>query len=435
MMRRRLAWAFAWWLCCGAAAWAQCVGDCDADGVVAVNELVIGVNIALSRAAVDSCASLDTNGDARVVVNELIGAVNSALRGCGFAGRYAATVALDDGATGALAVVAGAGGELTGSLIISAPAVRAARQAGTAVDVAGEYDPVTGAFLITGSFTGASGETITVRVSGTLGSDFTLEIGDRSYHSSFAAPATATPTPTATASGTTHVIKVGQPASPFDPEVVEINPGDTVVWMWVAGPHSVRAATLDAIGQPSCAASGLFDSGARSSGTFSHTFDMPGRYAFHCGVAGHCESFESGYVEVRGTPSPTPTRTRTPTATIAIPTATATPETIGGVSTRLLGFFSGVATVGTQMLPARLQIQVNGGVVTVADLSTFPTILPNPVQMTVLSPISLLYDVAGPPPVMLRLSLDQFGHVVGRYSVTDPVMPHLATDFDLTREE
>jgi len=84
-------------------------------------------------------------------------------------------------------------------------------------------------------------------------------------------------------------------------------------WMWVQGsaPHSVRSAVLNQINQPSCTASGLFDSGIKSSGTFSYTFTTPGRYGFHCGVAGHCENFEYGYIDVRGTPSPTVTRTWT----------------------------------------------------------------------------------------------------------------------------
>lgn len=434
--RRWALLAIAVGICLGSApARAQCAGDCNDDGRVAVNELVLGVNIALQRAAVDGCASFDVNGNDRVAVTELIAAVGNALRGCGFVGRYVATVALEGGATGTIELLAGADEEVSGTLAIGAAPGLQVRQAGTVVSISGQFDPVTGSFLVEGSFVGPGGETIAVRVSGQLGGAFTLEIGDSIYTSSFGAHATPTPTPTASPGGTVHVVKVGQANLPFDPEVLEINPGDTVMWMWVAGPHSVRSATLNEIGQPSCTASGLFDSGQRSSGTFSHTFDTPGRYGYHCGVGGHCEIFESGYVEVRGTPTATPTRTRTVTATIAIPTSTPTPELIGGVSTRLLGLFSGVATVGTQMLTARFQIQVNEGVVTVIDLSQFPTIFPNPIQMAIVSPTSLSYQSAGPPPVSFTLSLNPAGHVVGTFSVTDPVMPHLPTDYDLVREE
>ena len=59
-----------------------CVGDCNDDGVVAVNELISGVNIALGNSAVSTCPSFDTNGDEMVAINELIAGVNSLLNGC-----------------------------------------------------------------------------------------------------------------------------------------------------------------------------------------------------------------------------------------------------------------------------------------------------------------------------------------------------------------
>jgi len=45
---------------------ATCRGDCSGDGEVTVNELLIGVNIALGRTAVDRCTSIDANGDGEV---------------------------------------------------------------------------------------------------------------------------------------------------------------------------------------------------------------------------------------------------------------------------------------------------------------------------------------------------------------------------------
>jgi len=59
-----------------------CAGDCDGDGAVRVNELLIGVNIALDPAAFGLCPSFDANGDASVEVGELVAAVNEALTGC-----------------------------------------------------------------------------------------------------------------------------------------------------------------------------------------------------------------------------------------------------------------------------------------------------------------------------------------------------------------
>ncbi len=59
-----------------------CVGDCNGDGMVAINELIIGVNIALGSAPVTACPSFDVNGDGMVTINELILGVNNALNGC-----------------------------------------------------------------------------------------------------------------------------------------------------------------------------------------------------------------------------------------------------------------------------------------------------------------------------------------------------------------
>ena len=59
-----------------------CVGDCDGNGAVTVDDLVKGVNIAQGGAAIASCASLDSNGDGAVAIAELIQAVGRALEGC-----------------------------------------------------------------------------------------------------------------------------------------------------------------------------------------------------------------------------------------------------------------------------------------------------------------------------------------------------------------
>ena len=60
----------------------SCVGDCNGDGMVLVNELIIGVNIALGSAALDECVAFDANGNGMVLINELISGVNNALAGC-----------------------------------------------------------------------------------------------------------------------------------------------------------------------------------------------------------------------------------------------------------------------------------------------------------------------------------------------------------------
>jgi cysteine-rich repeat protein len=61
---------------------ADCVGDCNSDGNVVVNELITGINIALGTTPVTECPSFDVNDDGVVSVAELITAINNALTGC-----------------------------------------------------------------------------------------------------------------------------------------------------------------------------------------------------------------------------------------------------------------------------------------------------------------------------------------------------------------
>jgi hypothetical protein len=61
---------------------AACPGDCSDDGEVTINELIVGVSIALGSAIVDECPSIDANSDSEVTIDEIIGAVNVALAGC-----------------------------------------------------------------------------------------------------------------------------------------------------------------------------------------------------------------------------------------------------------------------------------------------------------------------------------------------------------------
>lgn len=60
----------------------ECVGDCDANGAIAVAELVRGVNISLDRAALDTCNDFDRDSNQRVTIDELIAGVNGLLVGC-----------------------------------------------------------------------------------------------------------------------------------------------------------------------------------------------------------------------------------------------------------------------------------------------------------------------------------------------------------------
>jgi hypothetical protein len=55
----------------------RCVGDCDADGSVALAEVVFGVRIALGLAPLLECPGLDANDDERTDIVELVEAVDS----------------------------------------------------------------------------------------------------------------------------------------------------------------------------------------------------------------------------------------------------------------------------------------------------------------------------------------------------------------------
>jgi glucose/arabinose dehydrogenase len=99
----------------------------------------------------------------------------------------------------------------------------------------------------------------------------------------------------------------------YSPSQLSIGVGDTVVWTWRQGNHSVTAFN------------GAFNSNVKISGsTFSHTFPATGSFPYYCTVHG---ILMGGNVDVTNAPaSPTPTSTPTATATpTAAPTPTATP--------------------------------------------------------------------------------------------------------------
>ncbi len=59
-----------------------CVGDCNGDERVAIDELLTGVNIALGRMPVSDCGNLDPQGAGTVGIAELVTATTYALDGC-----------------------------------------------------------------------------------------------------------------------------------------------------------------------------------------------------------------------------------------------------------------------------------------------------------------------------------------------------------------
>ncbi|HEX7406918.1 MAG TPA: choice-of-anchor Q domain-containing protein [Candidatus Binatia bacterium] len=59
-----------------------CIGDCNGDGQVTVDEILTMVNIALGNTAVTMCEAGYANQDGQITVNEILSAVNNALDGC-----------------------------------------------------------------------------------------------------------------------------------------------------------------------------------------------------------------------------------------------------------------------------------------------------------------------------------------------------------------
>jgi hypothetical protein len=56
-----------------------CVGDCNLDGVVTVDELVLIAEIELGNASIDLCPAASANGDPLLTVDDFLQAVVNAL--------------------------------------------------------------------------------------------------------------------------------------------------------------------------------------------------------------------------------------------------------------------------------------------------------------------------------------------------------------------
>jgi plastocyanin len=78
------------------------------------------------------------------------------------------------------------------------------------------------------------------------------------------------------AAATTHQVQIN--GTSFSPQGLTIQPGDTVQWVW--NPGVSHSATSGADG----AYNGLFDSGIKGSGTFSFTFQNPGKFPYFCRI-------------------------------------------------------------------------------------------------------------------------------------------------------
>jgi hypothetical protein len=60
----------------------SCTGDCDGDGAVNINELIVAVNVALGRQPLERCVAADADSSGAISISELITSVRSAIGGC-----------------------------------------------------------------------------------------------------------------------------------------------------------------------------------------------------------------------------------------------------------------------------------------------------------------------------------------------------------------
>lgn len=192
---------------------AACLGDCGNDGTVTIDELLVGINIALGNTEPSECANFDGNSDSSVTVDELITAINNALSGCpgDFAGSYEShpPLSFDSGHTGTINLSATAEGLVIGSLLVTDVAHAFSRFApalsftfpvgGVSVSLSGAYGP-NGGFEVEGAFVDANGQTTSVVISGTLpgltgDAPVNVYIGTDRFSTTLSAAPIATPTP------------------------------------------------------------------------------------------------------------------------------------------------------------------------------------------------------------------------------------------------
>jgi hypothetical protein len=59
-----------------------CIGDCDDDGVVSIDNVILMINVALGTAPAGACAAGDADANGRIAIDELVAAVHAALVRC-----------------------------------------------------------------------------------------------------------------------------------------------------------------------------------------------------------------------------------------------------------------------------------------------------------------------------------------------------------------
>jgi Tol biopolymer transport system component len=218
----------------GPAVSSACVGDCGGDGLVTVDEVLTGVDIALGTVSFDQCTAFDGNTDQQVTVDEILTGVNNALNGCvDLAGAYSAQVTFDPGYVGVININVAPEGQITGSLVVTGDAQALSHfhpnmsftfpVGGVSVALTGMYDANAGGLEVSGSFVDATGATVNVDMSGSTAGlagtePVNLNIGSDSFQVTLSAGSLPVPTPTP--SGEPRIVYAG---SVLDPHIFVIN--------------------------------------------------------------------------------------------------------------------------------------------------------------------------------------------------------------------
>lgn len=193
---------------------AACVGDCDGNVTVTIDELIRGVDMALHARDAEACSAFDPDENGAVTLDELVAGVASAVEGCPFTGQFYAVVPLSSGTVGTLNLTAAPDGSAAGTLEIGPAAgarlsgLRAGRAAQVslvfgAVSLSGTVNFDTGAFSVQGSLQNGN-ETIPIDVSGTLPfrlggiGSVSFAIGPDVFDGAITTGDGSTPTPTRT---------------------------------------------------------------------------------------------------------------------------------------------------------------------------------------------------------------------------------------------
>jgi hypothetical protein len=192
---------------------AQCVGDCAGDGEVTINDLILGVNIALGSQPVSACEAF-ANGEGEVTIAQLIQGVNNALEGCPPpADTPTATAVATATATGIPT------GTSTATATVTQPAVATATQAATLTLTGTRTRTRTPSTVPTATHTIAAAATDTVAPTATATSEATATATAEPTSTDTAAPTatapstatdTAEPTATATAEDTATATATAQ---------------------------------------------------------------------------------------------------------------------------------------------------------------------------------------------------------------------------------